>query len=85
MSVLMCCAINPLKAFCLASQSLFALMSFDVLRTSKAFYAGPGFPIRTSPDQSFFASSPKLFAGLRVLHRLLPPRHPPHALVRLTL
>ncbi len=31
---------------------------------------GPGFPIRTSPDQSLFASSPKLFAGYRVLHRL---------------
>jgi hypothetical protein len=31
---------------------------------------GPGFPIRTSSDQSLFASSPKLFAGYRVLHRL---------------
>lgn len=31
---------------------------------------GPGFPIRTSPDQSLFASSPELFAGYRVLHRL---------------
>ena len=29
-----------------------------------------GFPIRTSPDQSLFASSPKLFADYRVLHRL---------------
>ena len=29
-----------------------------------------GFPIRTSPDQSLFASSPKLFAGYNVLHRL---------------
>lgn len=31
---------------------------------------GVGFPIRTSPDQSLFASSPGLFAGYRVLHRL---------------
>ena len=29
-----------------------------------------GFPIRTSPDQSLFASSPELFAGYHVLHRL---------------
>jgi hypothetical protein len=31
---------------------------------------GPGFPIRISVDQSSFASSPPLFAGYRVLHRL---------------
>ena len=31
---------------------------------------GPGFPIRTSPDQSLFAGSPKLFASYYVLHRL---------------
>lgn len=31
---------------------------------------GPGFPIRISEDQSSFASSPPLFAGYRVLHRL---------------
>ena len=29
-----------------------------------------GFPIRISPDQSFVASSPELFAGSHVLHRL---------------
>ena len=29
-----------------------------------------GFPIRTSPDQSLFADSPKLFASYNVLHRL---------------
>ena len=29
-----------------------------------------GFPIRTSPDQSLFADSPKHFAGYNVLHRL---------------
>ena len=31
---------------------------------------GPGFPIRTSADQCLFASSPQLFAGCHVLHRL---------------
>jgi hypothetical protein len=46
---------------------------------------GPGFPIRKSADQSPFAGSPQLIAGCRVLHRLLSPRHPPHALIRLTL
>jgi hypothetical protein len=45
----------------------------------------PGFPIRKSADQSPFAGSPQLIAGCRVLHRLLSPRHPPHALIRLTL
>ena len=40
----------------------------------------PGFPIRTSPDHRVLARSPRLFAGSYVLHRLLPPRHPPRAL-----
>ena len=31
---------------------------------------GVGFPIRISADQSLFASSPQLFAGYNVLHRL---------------
>ena len=44
-----------------------------------------GFPIRTSPDQRLFATSPKLFAGYHVLLRLLPPRHPPYALIHLTI
>ena len=44
-----------------------------------------GFPIRTSPDQSLVADSPKLFAGSNVLHRLQLPRHPPCALIRLTI
>jgi hypothetical protein len=46
---------------------------------------GPGFPIRKSADQRPFAGSPQLIAGCRVLRRLLSPRHPPHALIRLTL
>jgi hypothetical protein len=45
----------------------------------------PGFPIRISADQRPFAGSPQLFAGCHVLRRLSSPRHPPHALVRLTL
>lgn len=48
-------------------------------------YLSVGFPIRISPDQSLFASSPKLFAGYHVLRRLSSPRHPPHALSHLTL
>jgi hypothetical protein len=39
-----------------------------------------GFPIRKSPDQRSVGNSPKLFAATHVLHRLLAPRHPPHAL-----
>ena len=39
-----------------------------------------GFPIRRSPDQRLLATSPKLFAGCYVLHRLLMSRHPPFAL-----
>ena len=45
----------------------------------------PGFPIRKSADQRPFAGSPQLIAGCHVLRRLSSPRHPPHALVRLTL
>jgi hypothetical protein len=44
-----------------------------------------GFPIRKSPDQSLFVDSPKLIADYYVLHRLLSPRHPPYALIRLTI
>ena len=43
-----------------------------------------GFPIRKSPDQSSFTSSPGLIAGYNVLHRLLVPRHPPIALSSLS-
>lgn len=39
-----------------------------------------GFPIRTSSDQSSFASSPKHFAGYHVLHRYIAPRHSLYAL-----
>ena len=46
---------------------------------------GLGFPIRKSSDQSLFADSPRLIASYNVLHRLLPPRHPPYALIHLTI
>ena len=42
-----------------------------------------GFPIRTSSDHRVLARFPRLFAGSYVLHRLLLPRHPPHALCSL--
>ena len=44
-----------------------------------------GFPIRKSPDQRLFASSPELIAGYHVLHRLSMPRHPPYTLSSLTI
>ena len=43
-----------------------------------------GFPIRKSSDQSLFSSSPRLIAAVHVLHRLLVPRHPPCALILLS-
>ena len=45
----------------------------------------PGFPIRIPPDQSLFSGSPRLFAAYHVLHRLPLPRHPPYALISLTI
>ena len=51
--------------------------------TSPSPIAGWGFPIRISPDQSLFGSSPRLFAAVHVLHRFLMPRHPPCALTSL--
>lgn len=41
---------------------------------------GPGCPIQRSPDRCLFTSSPGLFAGFHVFHRLLTPRHSPCAL-----
>ena len=40
--------------------------------------------IQESRDQRLFDSFPRLFAAFHALHRLLTPRHPPHALTRLT-
>ena len=39
-----------------------------------------GFPHSDSSGSKLYSSSPKLFAGFRVLLRLLMPRHPPTAL-----
>jgi hypothetical protein len=44
-----------------------------------------GFPIRKSSDQRLFATSPRHIAGYNVLHRLQLPRHPPYALIHLTI
>jgi hypothetical protein len=44
----------------------------------------PGFPIRTSPDQSLLTAPRGRFVVRHVLHRLLVPRHPPCALISLT-
>jgi hypothetical protein len=44
----------------------------------------PGFPIRRSAGRRLFSASPRLIAAVRVLHRLLVPRHPPCALSILT-
>ena len=43
-----------------------------------------GFPHSDISGSMDICSSPKLFAAYHVLHRLLVPRHPPCALVRLT-
>ncbi len=42
-----------------------------------------GCPIRKSPDQRLFGTSPELIAAYHALHRLREPRHPPCALIRL--
>ena len=47
-------------------------------------FAGIGFPIRKSPDQSLLGGSPELIAACHVLLRQLLPRHPPYALNNLT-
>src|SRR3954454_13444383 len=43
-----------------------------------------GFPIRESTGQRLFNASPWLIAVVHALHRLLVPRHPPYALIILT-
>ena len=43
-----------------------------------------GFPHSEISGSMDICSSPKLFAAYHVLHRLLVPRHPPCALIRLT-
>lgn len=43
-----------------------------------------GLPHSEISGSMLYSSSPKLIAGIRVLHRLLIPRHPPTALTSLT-
>ena len=43
-----------------------------------------GFPIRVSTDHRLFSASSWLIAAVHALHRLLVPRHPPCALLILT-
>ena len=43
-------------------------------------YCSAGFPHSGISGSTFDDNSPKLIAAIRALHRLLAPRHPPHAL-----
>jgi hypothetical protein len=52
--------------------------------TNDAALPAPGFPIRRSAGQRLFSASPRLIAAVHVLLRLLVPRHPPCALILLT-
>ncbi len=58
------------------SSSAYLDVSVQQVRSTHPMYSGGsnpcglGFPIRKSPDQSLFASSPGLIAGYYVLHRL---------------
>ena len=97
-SVMSCAITNRLLRFRSPLLSESRLMSFP--RATEMFqftrfashtyvfsmrYLSVGFTIQKSPDQSLFASSPKLIAGYHVFRRLSLPRHPPHALIHLTL
>ena len=44
-----------------------------------------GFPHSDISGSKLVCQLPEDFAGYRVLHRLLPPRHPPRTLIRLTI
>ena len=44
-----------------------------------------GFPHSDTSGSELVCQLPEDFAGYRVLHRLLPPRHPPRTLIRLTI
>ncbi len=63
---------------------MFQFPGFASLERDDRLLRRPGSPIRTPPDQSLFSGSPKLFAANRVLPRLSAPRHPPSALLSLT-
>ncbi|KZR99127.1 Uncharacterized protein APZ42_005135 [Daphnia magna] len=52
---------------------------------SQSYPSRGGFPHSEISGSKLFASSPKLIAGYHVFRRLSLPRHPPHALIHLTL
>lgn len=54
------------------------------IQTAIPDYSG-GFPHSDIFGSTLVVSSPKLFADFHVLLRLLPPRHPPYALIHLTI
>ena len=60
--------------------SVLHVRSTTPIHSGLSIPCGMGCPIRTPSDHSLFTSSPKLFAGYHVLHRLSTPRHPPCAL-----
>jgi hypothetical protein len=55
-----------------------------IQRAVSEFYS-EGFPHSEIPGSKGASPSPRLFAGSRVLHRRLAPRHPPYALSSLTI
>ena len=61
--------------------SVLHVRSTTPIHSGLSIPCGMGCPIRTPSDHSLFTSSPKLFAGYHVLHRLSTPRHPPCALM----
>ena len=60
----------------------FAILCIQIAMTT---LMQPGSPIRTSLAITLVSSLPELFAGFHVLLRLLLPRHPPFALLFLTI
>ena len=66
-------SVRPLVSACLCIQ-----------RAVVAALPAPGFPIRESTGQRLFNASPWLIAVVHALLRLLMPRHPPCALLILT-
>src|SRR6202040_3107954 len=62
----------------------FARTRLWIHRAVLRFYRS-GFPHSDIPGSKPACGSPRLFAACHVLHRLLPPRHPPCALSNLTI
>jgi hypothetical protein len=63
---------------------MFQFPSFATLAGYRPIMAG-GLPHSEISGSTLVSSSPKLIAAIRVLHRLLTPRHPPCALSNLTI